>query len=85
MPVIGRLDSQVNDVLIAPVGDRRRRDKGDDRDGSDERAPRDAVDAVRSAMHGDTSRGDTEDTSDDAQDDSRGDVRRDEQLPVWLL
>jgi hypothetical protein len=75
MPVIGRLDSQVKDVLIEPVG--RRRHRGE-RDG---RAPRDATDDTRTPATSGDARGD----GGDASDDSREDIRRDEQLPIWLL
>ena len=78
MPVIGRLDSQVNDVLIEPVGKRRRRDENDGRD------PRPATDEARPAATGDAMR-DTEVIGDGADDSAHDSVRRDEQLPVWLL
>ena len=88
MPVIGRLDSQVNDVLIEPVGGRRPRDGRDERDSratndergpratNDERGPRSANDAAPHAPTGETARGDARDG---------GGARRGEQLPVWLL
>jgi hypothetical protein len=80
MPVIGRLDSQVNDVLIEPLGKRRDRD---------ERDPRTTADDARPATTGEAQRDDAGGVSDKARDDSddpRDDVRsRDEQLPVWLL
>jgi hypothetical protein len=80
MPVIGRLDSQVNDVLIEPVGKRRDRD---------ERDPRTTTDAARPTATGEAAREDARGVSGKARDDSddpRDDVRsRDEQLPVWLL
>lgn len=80
MPVIGRLDSQVNDVLIEPVGKQR---------GRDERDPRATTDDARPAATGETARDGAEDVIDKARgdsDDPRDDVRsRDERLPVWLL
>ncbi|HVG29490.1 MAG TPA: hypothetical protein VM864_07195 [Pyrinomonadaceae bacterium] len=76
MPVIGRLDSQVNDVLIEPVGNRR------PRDGRDERA---AHDGARPAATGEAPRDGAGAAGDDARDDSREDARRAGQLPVWLL
>jgi hypothetical protein len=92
MPVIGRLNEQVNDVLIDPIGKRRTRDDGDA-----PHAP--ANDSRRDATDDDAT--DNDATSDAARDD---DARRahsekarthvenddtragdDEQLPVWLL
>jgi hypothetical protein len=82
MPVIGRLDSQVHDVLIEPVGNRQSRDERGGRDGRDGRA---TPDAARPAATGEASRDGAGGLSDDAHDASRGDVRRDAPLPVWLL
>jgi hypothetical protein len=78
MPVIGRLDSQVNDVLIEPLGKQRPRDERDERD------PRSTTDDARPSATGET-HDDAEDANDKARDDSRANIRRDEQLPVWLL
>jgi hypothetical protein len=80
MPVIGRLDSQVNDVLIEPLGKRR---------GHDERDPRTTTDDARPTATGEVARDDARGVSGKAHDDSddpRADVRsHGEQLPVWLL
>ncbi|MFN2481978.1 MAG: hypothetical protein ABR554_10980 [Pyrinomonadaceae bacterium] len=76
MPVIGRLDSQVNDVLIEPVGEQRRRGGCD---------PHDAADRARPAAAGDAARSVAEGADGEARDGSRPDKGRDEQLPVWLL
>lgn len=75
MSVIGRLDSQVNDVLIEPLGGRRRRD---------ERDPHAATDDAQPAATNEA-RGEATGTGDKAHDDTRARVRRDERLPVWLL
>ncbi len=80
MPVIGRLDKQVNDVLIDPVGKRRRRrDEGD--------GARPPLDTRRDATDEDE-RGVARNTDEKSRrrtehDEDRG--RGDEQLPVWLL
>jgi hypothetical protein len=80
MPVIGRLDSQVNEVLIEPVGKRRDRDEGDPRTMTDDARPTATGEAAR-----DNARGVNDEARDDS-DDPRDDLRsRDEQLPVWLL
>lgn len=87
MPVIGRLDSQVNDVLIEPLGRRRPRDERNERnerDERDERDPRTTTGDARPAATQD-SHDDAEGANDKGRDDSRADVRRDGQLPVWLL
>ncbi len=78
MPVIGRLDRQVDDVLIDPVA-RRRRDEGDDT-----RAP--SNDAQPRATDIDA-RGATHVANDEAarSDDARSRASDEEQLPVWLL
>ncbi|HEX8162596.1 MAG TPA: hypothetical protein VF538_12035 [Pyrinomonadaceae bacterium] len=79
MPVIGRLDSQVNDVLIEPVGDRRRRGEGDGRGAGA------TTDDARPAAPGETPRDGADGSDDEARDNPRGEARRGEQLPVWLL
>jgi hypothetical protein len=75
MPVIGRLDSQVNDVLIEPVGQRRGRDEGEQPDDSRRVAPdveaRGAEEAHERMRYGTERR---------KRNQTRG-----EQLPVWLL
>lgn len=79
MPVIGRLDKQVSDVLIDPVGGRRRGEDDAERATSDARtgaAYEDAPPAARDA-DGERSRPRA------GHGEDRG--RTDEQLPVWLL
>jgi hypothetical protein len=83
MPVIGRLDSQVNDVLIDPVGKRRTREES-------EPAHAPSNDSRRDANDDEDARGDCAGRSDDEKirarvEDDRVRVRDDEQLPVWLL
>ena len=70
MPVIGRLDKQVGEVLIDPIGRRKRpRDEGD--------APRTPA-ATRPHAN--------EPTDDHERRDDEARPRRDEEaLPVWLL
>ena len=85
MPVIGRLDSQVNDVLIEPVGKQRHRGEHGERDERVERAePRSTHDDARPAA-GEDARGDAEGAGDGARDDAHGSARRADRLPVWLL
>jgi hypothetical protein len=83
MPVIGRLDKQVNDVLIEPVGKRRTRAES-------EPAHAPANDSRRDANDDEDARGDSTHRSDDEKirarvEDGAVRVRDDEQLPVWLL
>jgi hypothetical protein len=81
MSVIGRLDEQVNDVLIDPVGKRRRRrDEGEDAHSAPDSTRRDTADEdARRAAH-DANNGERLPRAN--REDSR---RGDEQLPVWLL
>lgn len=93
MPVIGRLDGQVNDVMIEPVGKARRGrdDAGAPLEGglgSAEETPRgDSSPASRD--HDDSSSTSRdEDARARERDDERdegGRTRGDERLPVWLL
>ena len=71
MPVIGRLDGQVDEVLIAPL-ERRRRHDGDEPPPDDGRGPGRAAE----------DRGGLEKRV--ARDKLKHDAVRDE-LPVWLL
>jgi hypothetical protein len=87
MPVIGRLNEQVNDVLIDPIGKRRTRDDGGAPHAPANNARRDATDddaTDEDARDGDARRAHSEKARTHVEnDDTRaGD---DEQLPVWLL
>ena len=73
MPVIGRLDGQVDEVLIAPLEKRRRRDEDEPPRKDDERTRGDAA-AV--------DRGERAEPA--ARDEFEHDATRDE-LPLWLL
>jgi hypothetical protein len=79
MPVIGRLDKQVNDVLIDPVGKRRRDVDEDARVPSDTRRAPTGEDERRVAPD----MGDEKGRPRAGRGGERG--REDEQLPVWLL
>lgn len=72
MPVIGRLDGQVDEVLIAPLEKRRR--------GADE-APHDDDATTRGDATAEN-RGEQEEPA--PRDEFENDAVRDE-LPVWLL
>jgi hypothetical protein len=81
MPVIGRLNEQVNDVLIEPIGKRRTRAESEPA-----RAP--SNDSRRNVNE--DARGNGTRRSDDEKirarvEDGNVRVRDDEQLPVWLL
>ena len=71
MPVIGRLDGQVDEVLIAPLEQRRRRDAGEPPPGD---APARGAATDKRGGHGKRA----------ARDEAENDAVRDE-LPVWLL
>ena len=71
MPVIGRLDGQVDEVLIAPLEKRRRQDAG--------AAPPDDAPARGDANGNRGGHGERA-----ARDEVEKDAVRDE-LPVWLL
>jgi hypothetical protein len=71
MPVIGRLDGQVDEVLIAPLEKRR---------GAGDEPPRGGDGQTRGAAKG--KRGEHGERA--ARDESEKDAGRDE-LPVWLL
>jgi hypothetical protein len=75
MPVIGRLDKQVDDVLITPVGNKSSRDDGDAGTRDDER------ERARGESH--TLEHDEGERVERARDDLQR--RDDESLPVWLL
>jgi hypothetical protein len=81
MPVIGRLDEQVNDVLINPVGRRRRRDDGEASVPPDDARTDSTSDATR-----DNSAAHSNDAPHKRDANARHDEGRgDESLPVWLL
>ena len=73
MPVIGRLDGQVDEVLIAPLDRRRRQDAGEPPRDEDGRTPSDT------AAENHDERGERA-----ARNKFGEDAVRDE-LPVWLL
>jgi len=80
-PVIGRLDDQVNDVLIDPVGKKGRRRDGED----DEHA---ASDGTRRGATVEGPRGAARNANDEEslpRTNREGGRRGDERLPVWLL
>jgi hypothetical protein len=83
MPVIGRLNEQVNDVLIDPIGKRRTRDES-------EPAHAPSNDSRRDANDDEDARGDSTRRSNDEKirarvEDDALRARDNEQLPVWLL
>jgi hypothetical protein len=81
MPVIGRLDEQVHDVLIEPVGKRRTREESEPAHAPSNDSRRDVND--EDARGDSTRRSDKKNRSHVEDDNARG--RDSEQLPVWLL
>jgi hypothetical protein len=75
MPVIGRLDRQVDDVLITPVG------KKSSRDDADAGTRGDDSEHARAESH--ALERDTGERVEHARDDRR--ARDGESLPIWLL
>jgi hypothetical protein len=83
MPVIGRLDEQVNDVLIDPIGKRRAGEESEPT-----HAP--SNDSRRGANDDEDASGASTRRSDDGKKSARVEddhvrARDDERLPVWLL
>jgi hypothetical protein len=83
MPVIGRLDEQVHDVLIEPIGKRRTREES-------EPAHAPSNDSRRDVNDDEDAGGDSTRRSDGGKKSARAEddhvrVRDDERLPVWLL
>ena len=81
MPVIGRLDKQVDDVLIDPVGERR----GRRRDDAAGHAPPDARRGAADEGERGQARAAGDETSRARASRGEDQARGDEQLPVWLL
>lgn len=72
MPVIGRLDKQVDDILITPVGNKSSREDANERlRGDDTERARDESHALERGVRVER-----------AREDRR---THDESLPVWLL
>ncbi|MDT7540611.1 MAG: hypothetical protein QOE33_515 [Acidobacteriota bacterium] len=82
MPVIGRLDEQVHDVLIEPIGKQRPRDGSDAAHTPSEDSRHNAID--EDARGDDARRTNSEKIRAHIEDDDVH-VRDDAQLPVWLL
>lgn len=78
MPVIGRLDDQVNNVIISPVGARRARGEGEDRHIDAEGSRPTATD---DSARDENARGRERRIAAGREDNEP----EGEQLPVWLL
>ncbi|MCA1816739.1 MAG: hypothetical protein LC746_10105 [Acidobacteria bacterium] len=86
MPVIGRLDKQVEDVLITPIGkNSSREDAGAGDDGQARSDGAREPDSSATREREPAARGRDEDAHEDRQSHPTRRAGDDEPLPVWLL